>query len=210
MAFGGKLGIDATSKLPEEAEGRPSYPAPEGANIDVAALQAEFPELKAINTELLQAGISLVFVAIEKQRKGHVKQIARQLLAREAFAPVKVVIFMDPEVDLTQVQDTVWTFSNNTDVKRDSVVIEADEGNGYAHLALDGTRKTKALDDFPHVWPNILVMDDDTIASVDEKWPRLGLGEFLPSPSRKYKRQLYGDGPIAQAASEPVASEDHR
>jgi 4-hydroxy-3-polyprenylbenzoate decarboxylase len=36
-------------------------------------------------------------------------------------------------------------------------------------------------------------MDDATIKSVDEKWSRLGLGAFLPSPSLKYKSQMYGE-----------------
>ena len=46
---------------------------------------------------------------------------------------------------------------------------------------------------FHREWPNIIVADDETIKSVDEKWPRLGLGEFLPSPSLKFKGQLYGE-----------------
>jgi 4-hydroxy-3-polyprenylbenzoate decarboxylase len=60
-------------------------------------------------------------------------------------------------------------------------------------MGLDGTIKTKAFDNFQRDWPNIIVMDDDTIKAVDEKWSRLGLGEFLPSPSLKFKNQIYGE-----------------
>jgi 4-hydroxy-3-polyprenylbenzoate decarboxylase len=60
-------------------------------------------------------------------------------------------------------------------------------------MGLDGTRKTKELDNFHRDWPNIIVADDATIKSIDDKWPRLGLGEFLPSPSLKFKGQLYGE-----------------
>ena len=33
----------------------------------------------------------------------------------------------------------------------------------------------------------------DGITAIDEKWEHLGLGEFLPSPSLKFKGQLYGE-----------------
>ena len=62
-----------------------------------------------------------------------------------------------------------------------------------ACLGLDGTRKTKELDNFQRDWPNIIVADDKTIRSVDEKWGELGLGAFIPSPSLKFKDQLYGE-----------------
>ena len=59
-------------------------------------------------------------------------------------------------------------------------------------MGLDGTRKTKELDNFQRDWPNIIVADDATIRAVDEKWKDLGLGTFLPSPSLKFKDQIYG------------------
>jgi hypothetical protein len=49
-----------------------------------------------------------------------------------------------------------------------------------------------------YLWfPYIIVADQTTIQSVDEKWPGLGLGTFIPSPSLKYKDQVYGDGAVA-------------
>jgi 4-hydroxy-3-polyprenylbenzoate decarboxylase len=66
-------------------------------------------------------------------------------------------------------------------------------------LGLDGTRKTKELDNFQRDWPNIIVADDDTIKKVDEKWNALGIGPFIPSPSLKYKSQLYGEEAVVGA-----------
>jgi 4-hydroxy-3-polyprenylbenzoate decarboxylase len=66
-----------------------------------------------------------------------------------------------------------------------------------ACIGFDGTLKTKELDDFYRDWPNIIIADDKTIASVDEKWPRLDLGKFIPSPSLKYKGQMYGEEAVA-------------
>ncbi len=60
-------------------------------------------------------------------------------------------------------------------------------------MGFDGTIKTKEFDNFQRDWPNIIVSDDATIKSVDEKWDRLALGEFIPSPSLKFKGQIYGE-----------------
>jgi 4-hydroxy-3-polyprenylbenzoate decarboxylase len=53
--------------------------------------------------------------------------------------------------------------------------------------------KTKALDNFQRDWPNIIVADDATIEAVDAKWNELSIGAFIPSPSLKFKGQLYGE-----------------
>ena len=65
-------------------------------------------------------------------------------------------------------------------------------------MGLDGTIKTKALDNFQRDWPNIIISDEATIRSVDAKWDKLGLGQFLPSPSLKFKGQIYGEEAVVQ------------
>jgi 4-hydroxy-3-polyprenylbenzoate decarboxylase len=37
------------------------------------------------------------------------------------------------------------------------------------------------------------VASDATIKAVDEKWDKLAIGEFIASPSLKFKSQLYGE-----------------
>jgi 4-hydroxy-3-polyprenylbenzoate decarboxylase len=64
-------------------------------------------------------------------------------------------------------------------------------------MGFDGTIKTKELDDFYRDWPNIIVAADQTIAAVDAKWYELGLGAFIPSPSLKFKGQMYGEEAVA-------------
>jgi len=46
---------------------------------------------------------------------------------------------------------------------------------------------------FQRDWANIVVADKTTIASVDANWDRLSLGAFLPSPSLRFKQQMYGE-----------------
>jgi 4-hydroxy-3-polyprenylbenzoate decarboxylase len=198
MAFGGKLGIDATRKFPEELRNEGFTPTDTRQHgIHLATLQADFPEIHDINTSLLDRNVSLVFVSIRKERKGQVREMADALCARPEFKNVKVLIFLDALIGIQHVGDALWRFSNNTDVKRDHMVIDNDPEDGaIAHLVLDGTRKTKALDGFQRDWPNILISDEKTIAHIDAIWDQLGLGPFIPSPTHRYKPQYDGGGAV--------------
>jgi 4-hydroxy-3-polyprenylbenzoate decarboxylase len=196
-AFGGKMGIDATRKFPEEMREKSIVNLAMQA-INKEALRAEFPEIKDVNDSLTAMGISLVFVSVEKNRKGHIRSLNEALFARPEFASIKVVIYLEHTIDISDIADAVWRFSNNVDPKRDAFVIEAMEENSSSHVGFDGTRKTKELDGFTRDWPNILANTQEVIDKVDAMWPTLGLGELIPSPSRKYIQQIYAGGAVAQ------------
>ena len=66
-------------------------------------------------------------------------------------------------------------------------------GTTNSCIGFDGTRKTAELDDFHREWPNVIVADNTTIEAIDLKWNSLNIGEFIPSPSLKFKNQMYGD-----------------
>jgi len=208
MAFGGKIGIDGTRKLPEEAantststskqEAASSSKQESPSPIVIQNVLNRFSEIKDINISLFEKGISLVFVAIEKNRKNHIREIGEKLVSMEDFKSVKTIIFLDHTMDVNDTADAVWRFSNNVDPKRDHQVILPKAEGEVAHLILDATRKTKALDGFQRDWPNILASDVMTIDRVDEIWKNLGLGPFLPSPSLKYRTQLYNGGAVVQ------------
>lgn len=203
MAFGGKMGVDATRKHPEEIS-----PADPIAGIDVNALKnasdaisravKQFTELKDVNMKLLSFGIPIVFVSIEKNKKGHVKEMAKKLFGEVAFSKVKVLIFLEHTMDISDIADAVWRFSNNFDPRRDHFNFPSQHENEVNHVAYDGTRKLKDLDDFHRDWPNILVSDQATIDRVDALWDKLGLGKFIKSPSLKYAKQLYKGGAVAE------------
>jgi 4-hydroxy-3-polyprenylbenzoate decarboxylase len=99
-------------------------------------------------------------------------------------------------VDAGDLPVALWRFCNNLDPRRDHILSErpsrADRLKKTACMGLDGTRKTKELDNFQRDWPNIIVADGKTIETVDRKWEELGLGALLPSPSLKFRDQLYG------------------
>ncbi|RFS26867.1 menaquinone biosynthesis decarboxylase [Chitinophaga silvatica] len=199
MGFGGKMCIDGTRKYEEETD--TTYlqvTAPK--SLDTAAIMQQFPEIKGINSQLLQQDISCILVAVEKNRPFHVRELNEQLYTLPALAGIKMVLYVEHTVDVSDLASALWRFCNNLDPKRDSFIIRqpASGGKYIGGIGMDGTLKNKTLDNFERDWPNIIVASDDTINQVDAKWSSLGLGDFLPSPSLKYKHQIYGEEAVVQ------------
>jgi len=197
MAFGGKMGIDATKKLPEEINAGHEIRNVEWNPATKDLLKSIFPEISGINDRLPGMGVSLVFIAIEKNRPNHVKELSQKLFAMPEMRGIKTIIFLEHNFDISDIADAVWRFSNNLDPRRDHFVYQ-ENSNSPAHIAFDGTRKTKEHDGFDRDWPNILASDMETIKRVDEIWPKLGLGAFIKSPSLKYRSQLYKGGAVVE------------
>ena len=147
-----------------------------------------------MNDSLLKKGISTIFISIEKNKKEHVKQLNEILCALPEFKNIKTIIYVEPDIDINSLGDLIWSFSNNLDPGRDTFVVNSSDS--ISHIGLDGTRKTKAHDNFQRNWPNIICADEKTIKAVDAMWSRLGLGEFISSPSLKYRKLLVGKGAV--------------
>ena len=194
MAYGGKIGIDGTAKTTEEKVGRNKITESKKLSFNYNTLISDFPEIKHISSKLLLNSISIIIISIEKNRKNHIKELSGQLFLREEFIHVKTILFVEATVDANDLADSVWRLTNNIDPKRDHFIFTDKDGSG--HIAFDGTRKTKELDGFERDWPNILASDEQTIERINNIWEKLGLGAFIPSPSVKYRKQLYGSGAV--------------
>jgi 4-hydroxy-3-polyprenylbenzoate decarboxylase len=108
-----------------------------------------------------------------------------------------MILYVEHTVDPNDLPTALWRFCNNLDPKRDHLLVQRassrDEQKTFACIGLDGTRKTRELDNFQRDWPNIIVASEATIEAVDQKWQQLGIGSFIPSPSLKFKGQTYGE-----------------
>jgi 4-hydroxy-3-polyprenylbenzoate decarboxylase len=193
LGFGGKMGIDGTRKYEEEIEGTIKH---ETGIADVNKLKSsllEYAEIKDVNVSLPLINIPCLIISVEKNRAGHIRELHHQVSALEEMRWIKMVLYVEQTVDANDLTTALWRFCNNLDPKRDHIVgYTQEDGKMTACLGLDGTRKTKEFDQFERDWPNIIVSDDKTISSVDEKWDKLGLGKFIVSPSLRFKSQLYG------------------
>ncbi|MCX8020242.1 MAG: menaquinone biosynthesis decarboxylase [Chitinophagaceae bacterium] len=200
LGFGGKMCIDGTRKSEEEIDDV-YHPARIPDAEEVKKALEQFPEIKGANTSLLSKEIPCIIVAIEKNKKGHVAALHRAISRLEICRGIKMILYVEHTVDVQDLSATLWRFSNNLDPKRDHIIEKLFYEDGFRYSAcigLDGTRKTRAFDGFERDWPNVIVADDATIKAVDEKWPRLGLGPFIPSPSLRFKQHVYGKGAVAE------------
>jgi 4-hydroxy-3-polyprenylbenzoate decarboxylase len=196
LGFGGKMCIDGTFKFEEEKEESFELGISEWT-ITEEELKSRFEEIRSVNLAFLKKEIPCIMVSIEKDRKGHVKNLHQEITALKELEGIKMILYVEHTVDAHDAGIALWRFCNNLDPKRDFVLSERssfiDPSKTFACLGLDGTRKTKEMDNFQRDWPNIIVASDETIAAVDTKWNQLGIGAFIPSPSLKFKGQLYGE-----------------
>lgn len=189
LGFGGKMCIDGTKKWDEELAG-PLTPFKLHRNFSAEAIKSRNEEIKGINATLAtNMDIPVLLVSVKKARKGHVEELHKTICEQEELQGIKMVIYVEHTVDVSHIGDTLWRFCNNLDPKRDHFYGGAEKNI----IGLDGTRKTKELDGFDRPWPNIIVADEPTIKSVDEKWSQLGLGNLIKSPSLRYQSQMYGE-----------------
>ena len=207
LGFGGKMCLDGTRKFEEEVD--ESYQLAMGnGQWAIEELKRTFSEVHAINISLLEKEIPCLIISVEKKRKSHIKELHEQIGGLQEMEGVKMILYVEHTVDANDLPTALWRFCNNLDPKRDHLLYKRqgtknkEQGTGnqqpatsnyFACMGFDGTRKTKEFDDFHREWPNIIVADDPTITAVDKKWSELGIGEFIPSPSLKFKSQMYGE-----------------
>ena len=189
LGFGGKMCIDGTRKFDEEIsddfpEMTINYQFPE------KLVKETFPEIHSVNHLLLQKGIGCLILSVKKNRKGHIRDLHKAICGMGEMDGVKIALYVEHTVDANDLPTALWRFCNNLDPKRDHILYKDEHG---AYMGFDGTRKTKEFDDFNRDWPNIIVADDATIMAVDAKWNDLGIGDHIPSPSLKFKDQMYGE-----------------
>jgi len=201
MGFGGKMCIDGTSKFDEETDEQFSSVHPRYASNSTDELKNIFPEIKAINSSLIEKEIPCLIISVEKNKKDHISELHSAICEMRIIEGIKMILYVEHTVDPNDLPVALWRFCNNLDPKRDHFIVKkqisANPNQYVACIGFDGTLKTKQFDDFYRDWPNIIIADDKTIAAVDEKWERLGLGKFIPSPSLKYKQQMYGEEAVA-------------
>lgn len=190
--------IDGTAKKEEETDDSfdPGIFNQEPEMLETN-LKNTFKEIKVANVSLLKNEIPCIILSIEKNRISHIKGLHEKVCALPELQGIKIILYVEHTVDANDLPTALWRFCNNLDPKRDFHLYKRQLNDRYtACMGLDGTRKTKEFDNFQRDWPNIIVADDATIKSVDEKWNELGIGQFIPSPSLKFKDQIYGEEAI--------------
>ena len=192
--FGSKVGLDATSKSGGEETDTSAMGSP---YIDEKGIMSAIPAITSANSNLIQEGISAVILAVRKTRPAEIRDIAKQINETGLIRNVSFIIFTDSGTDCCNLPLLAWIVSNNIDPMRDCFYTEDPDGGKRPVLFVDGTMKSFELDGFKREWPNVIVMDEKTIAAIDAKWNSLGIGSFISSPSMQFKSLVISDGAVA-------------
>ncbi|MDT8400191.1 MAG: menaquinone biosynthesis decarboxylase [Bacteroidales bacterium] len=177
FSFGGKMGIDASVKSPEEtgARGDKGFKA-----------EALLPVFKAVKNKIRlrmpSADLPIVFAAISKDRISF-----NDLLELNYNISGLILIVVDDAVNLEDDQILLWQLLSNTDPLRDLK-------QSGANIIINSTSRAHPSDNFNRMWPNIVLSGDETISRVDKIMEMINQGEIIPSPSTRFKKMDFGGG----------------
>ncbi len=116
-----------------------------------------FPEISSVNVLSTTYHIPCLIVSIKKNRKHHVNELHRSICEIiPGIEGIKMILYVEYNVDPNNLAVALWRFCNNLDPKRDHILFERESktepGKIFACLGLDGTRKTKEFDGFQRDW----------------------------------------------------------
>lgn len=100
---------------------------------------------------------------------------------------VRYFVLFDPAAAELTPEELLWLAAANTDPRRDVRM----EG---ATLVIDARSKPPGAAGNPSRFPNVVTASEATMDLVDRRWAEYGLGDFLESPSRRYRRLLLSGG----------------
>ncbi len=150
--------------------------------LDFDEILKKFPEIINYNS-LLKFDIPILIFSVKKTQK--IKHIAEKLVKNFSFYSFKIIIFIDKFFDVNNLYNLAWICGNNIAPARDLYVLEQSD-NKYILFA-DATQKNSEIDEFEREWPKIVTMNKKTIENINENWNNYNIGDFLSSPSLKYK-----------------------
>jgi 4-hydroxy-3-polyprenylbenzoate decarboxylase len=180
FSFGGKAGIDATAKLPEEKQRGSSSPFTIEAAGEGHHALLNVPFIKGFRFYAVSGGAGILILTVNPaEDPGSVRKICDLLKKNTDKQLFRLVIAVDQQVDIEDIFTVAWQVLGNSDPARDHCF--ASPGS----LLIDGTIKFYREGGFPRRWPNIVTSDETTIETVDGKWNSLGFETYLPSPSLK-------------------------
>lgn len=192
QAFGGKAGIDATVKLPEERAGR--------SETKTKKLSVKFAEENTSDClvgdviidsdcRLMEEDIPVLILSADLSGgDAAIDRISGTIKKNRISDIFRLVLVVDKEVDPHDYFRVAWQVLGNSDPMRDHRMIDSE------CMLIDGTIKLcRSGRPFPRKWPNVVCSSKETALNVDRKWEALGLGEFIPSPSKENRKLCRGE-----------------
>jgi len=188
MSFGGKAGLDATIKYPEELKERmpPASAAKKGLTAAASEAGRHFGDY---NRFLPEAGLPVLVVSSPYDPMLTDPASIIEILAGEACSgSFRLILLVDKMVDVNNLYMVAWQVLGNSDPVRDHFFPVP------GVLFIDATSKAGRKGAYPERWPNVVTMDSETTEKIDRNWTSYGFSEFIPSPSINFRNLLQGTG----------------
>jgi 4-hydroxy-3-polyprenylbenzoate decarboxylase len=188
FAFGGKLGIDATIKYQGEIPAETNKSSVDNTLVPDISERAEVL-LRNLGLPFCHVeGLPMIiFGAASSFKPGPILDSLNNLCKECSEDARLILLAVDINVPADDLAISAWQILGNSDPGRDVKVI-----SGKIFFT-DGTMKYFASKPFPRKWPNIVSSSPTTISEIDRKWESFGLGQFIESPSNKYRNFSYGN-----------------
>ena len=172
--YGSKLAIDLTDIDPKSASA--TFTAPRTAK--------PYGGVEYFNTEFTEEfGLLLLFA----EREWHEQIDVEGYINHNNITGIKfVALFDNGAVGSMRPSDLLWLAAANTDPKRD-IRIAGDT------IIIDARSKRPGYGDNPPRFPNVVTSTPDVIRMVNERWSEYNIGEFVESPSRRYRKLWLSD-----------------
>jgi 4-hydroxy-3-polyprenylbenzoate decarboxylase len=170
--FGAKIGIDATSRRPDERQ----RPRPAAAQIPAdevieKSLKNTSGLVSAFHSPQLDVRKRLLLVTFAKDGRTPGRTMSERLLRKRALKTFSILVLLDSGIDLRDYSLVLWKVFNNVDPKRDIL-------RQGGRMAIDATRKS-VEDGHTRPWPADIEMAPEVARSVRERAKELGIEEFL-------------------------------
>ena len=164
--FGGKLALNLTENST--------------ARTPSVTEHIALPEGVTMRTDLVDMWSTLLLFADNSA------DIDLTTIARQAGVECNFIALFDTRAAEFGAEDLLWIAAANTDPKRDIALTDST-------LTIDARAKVPGAENNPARFPNVVTSTEDVIELVDSRWEEYGIGEFITSPSRKYRKLLLSD-----------------
>lgn len=153
-------------------------------DLFVPVVRKQFPEIVDLWLPPAACSYRAMVVSIDKRYPGQARRLMMGLWSfLSQFSYTKLIITVDPDINIRNWDDVLWALSTRFDASRDIVVLSdtpvdyldfASPRSGLGgKLGLDATNKIDA--ETEREWGSVLKMNDEVVARVDAIWNELGL-----------------------------------
>lgn len=164
--YGGKMALDLTRVAESNA-------SPTISNITL-------PEGVTMSTALVEKWSVLLLFA------DNALNIDLSAIAAQEGVKCNCIVLFDSRAESFEAEDLLWIAAANTDPRRD-IALHAGK------VTVDARVKIPGVEGNPARFPNVVTSTPEVIEAVDRRWEEYGIGEFIASPSLKYRKLLFND-----------------